>query len=450
VVSAVHQAVPPLDNPFNALVPPEGLPEEFFAFDAVVDDFNDFIGDFDFPAIEATEGLTAIILGNQSKVAEGCSICSRTIRGFQPFVVCSWLDELRLHLASGSSGFPRTSVSDPVFLSDRVTFLEDPASLEAEVDPLALVLGDLLSGLEHDLETWVDTLCEALDSGEEQLVGRVALAAGRAYFQIATLRPSPGLEAVEALGRVARAMSGWGWQGGEPVLAAVRHWLADPTWREALLPEYGSTCRLVEWIQPLFPDSLEPFRQLLASWLEPEDDAAEVAPEISAAIGRLWRRLAHIAGSKTVLSEIEGPYALILVDRSLLDKKSRARLDSWLRDLADGLEEHEAAYLVYELGRDLPTGILNVEDSGKGSPKLHRPAPGLLGPILEAHLSEGVQGAVLFSADRPVDLADWRDTAWINKLRVVPLAPLQADPFEKTFLIESEVSPLFEPLIKSA
>ena len=40
----------------DGFVPPEGLPEQFFAFDAFVDEFKDFIADFDFPAPPEGEG----------------------------------------------------------------------------------------------------------------------------------------------------------------------------------------------------------------------------------------------------------------------------------------------------------------------------------------------------------------------------------------------------------
>lgn len=410
--------------------------------------------DFDFPEIDSSVGLTVIRRTSHADAAEEPLTWSRSLDELDLPGFCSLLDRLRLQLALKSSASWDAAEASRVDLSERVRPLGDLSTLEAPVDPLGRILGELLAGLEQDLEGFVDVLCEAFDSEEEPLKGRVALATARAFFHIATLRPPPALEDAEALGRLAQAMSRQGWQGGEAVLAAVRVWLRDPRWREALIPEYGLNARLVDWIQPLLPEFLGRFRQTLTSWLEPEDDAveghvAEVLPEIPAAVGRLWRRLAHFAGPEAVLSEIEGPYVLILVDRALGDKESAERLDSWLRDLAKGLEERQETYLVYELGRDLPIGIPSADGSSESQLKLSHRGPRLLGPLLEAHHAEEVRGVVLFSAARPVDLSDWQDTAWTNKLKIVPVAPFRPDPFEMTFLPNNDVSPLFEHLIES-
>lgn len=405
--------------------------------------------DFDFPEVEMLDSLTLIKTGKATNQPKAQS-WTLALAKHDSSSFCSGIDDLRIFLVANSERPRRVSTVGKAALSNRVAALENLESIRKEMDPLALIVEELLAGLEHDLEATIETLCASLDCDDDSLLCRVALAVGISYFKTIKFSPLPSLRRIEVLDKLARSMCHRGWGGAEPVLSAVRLWLEDSILREALLPEHGATARLVDWIEPLLSTCSEELGRLTAEWLKGEFELNKVKPEVASAIGRLWRRLALISEPDKALTQIEGPYALILVDFGLSEADLQQKSASLVRALSRELEDQDMPYLLYELGRSLPIAVPGVEDPKTLGARVSHSTPRLLGPTLELHRMDDVRGVLLVTTSNPWDLSDWRSTVWIRKLKFAHLAPLTTEPFEVISHADGDISPLLAHLTETS
>lgn len=313
--------------------------------------------------------------------------------------------------------------------------LDSPSETARRLDdPVWRSLALALWWAATDLETclrWIGAWLSLPDDAPGARPKKViAQAAAFALIQLYTAYPPDGSSA----GRpptllfdvLARPLGLRGPDGVEAVVGLLEHWLADTAWADYLAGDVREGAgRLERWVAEFLVDRPE-----LAARLA--ERLAEVRPDTD--ISQSWAALAVVVDRLEALRALEHPrclpalgpgqlHALLVLDAGTGDEHLRRRRAAVAAELHQSLagEGWGLVPAIYRLGERRPfwAGTVEPPTPERLLPRTMHPSS-LIGPLLLALEAQREQVAVtlLLTEAAPVDLDDWRESAWWSKVKL--------------------------------
>ncbi|MEM9553701.1 MAG: hypothetical protein AAGC60_05535 [Acidobacteriota bacterium] len=245
---------------------------------------------------------------------------------------------------------------------------------------------------------------------------------------------------------LAAPLAGQGSDGVDAVIRLVEHWLEDPVWTEFLTGDVKEgRSRLQRWTEEFLEDRPDVVRLLERRLQTMTSDDEQGLSALQAVVDRLKARQALeypdplpvlAAGQRYIFLVVDGDYGdedaqreLAIVTSNLFARLTKVGTDERADDSEGheegvrGLEFVEAPFLpvVFRLGECRPFWAARKEPL-RGAVLLPRAQrlTRLLGPLLYASrsIADRVAAVLLISTMQPLDLEDWADSHWWQKIRL--------------------------------
>lgn len=331
----------------------------------------------------------------------------------------------------GVSGLDPASSMTMLELSARE--LDSPRkAARSQEDPLWRSLAFALWWAAIDLEACLTWIAAWLLPPKDSLDGRprqvVAQAVAAALIRLYTAYPPDGSSTGRAptllFDLLALPLGRSGPDGVDTVLRLVEHWLEDAAWAEYLAGDVRDGAgRLERWSAEFLYDRPELSARLRARLAEarPVGDISQSWAALAAIVDRLdaLRALEH----PQCLPELESGQlrALLVLDGGTGGEGLRRRRAAVAAQLYQTLAGDGWGLVpaIYRLGERRPfwAGTAEAPSPERLAPSGMHPS-GLIGPLLQTLDAQREQIAIilLLTDAVPVDLEDWRDSAWWIKV----------------------------------
>ncbi len=271
----------------------------------------------------------------------------------------------------------------------------------------------------------VEEICVDGERESNELYCLMGQACGKALFNLyAYATPIPSVETHAVLLELAPELAKRSWSGAEAVLHAVRRWAVQPEWAERLLTRpNGSVSELIELVDAVLPENQEALTRILQDWTKPLDaeDKESVSDPIKKLTEQLQLRVA--LGTRAPLPVLpEGhTYGLVVIDASGRNQRTRRQLAKLASKVIKRLTKAQETLhlLTYRMGQDFPVAVPGeIPDADALIPAGLGRRPRLLSPLLEMHSIEQVRFVLLLANSPVLDVEDWRNTHWNERVVV--------------------------------